>query len=295
MITEPMLAGTCKDFALLKFPLLVTPKLDGIRCLKVKGQALSRKFLPIQNEFIRGWIEKNLPDGVDGELMVPGENFSTAAGLISRIKGEPNFRYHIFDYVAKDLTRPYALRMEDLATLNTAGVVGERVVRLLPKAATDLDILQHWEALFLEQGYEGLMARSPGSPYKCGRSTVLEGYLLKIKRFEDSEARILECIEGRSNQNEAGENAFGNTKRSTAKEGIVLRGELGSLKVVDLKTKVEFHIGFNHVKAAMDAKQAWKDRAKLLGRIIRYRYQVVGIKNAPRFPTFEGFREKWDL
>lgn len=36
-ITKPMLAGKCERPEDLRFPILATPKLDGIRCLKIVG------------------------------------------------------------------------------------------------------------------------------------------------------------------------------------------------------------------------------------------------------------------
>ena len=56
-ITKPMLAGKCEQPESLNFPLLATPKLDGIRCLKINGRALTRSFKPVSNRFIREWIE----------------------------------------------------------------------------------------------------------------------------------------------------------------------------------------------------------------------------------------------
>ncbi|MCX6879876.1 MAG: hypothetical protein NTW21_39640 [Verrucomicrobia bacterium] len=60
-ITKPMLASKCERPDLLPFPVLATPKLDGIRCLKLGGRALTRSFKPISNRFAREWIEANLP------------------------------------------------------------------------------------------------------------------------------------------------------------------------------------------------------------------------------------------
>jgi len=71
-ITKPMLAGKCEQPEALRFPVLATPKLDGIRCLKIEGRALTRSYKPISNRFAREWIEANLPDGVDGELAGDG-------------------------------------------------------------------------------------------------------------------------------------------------------------------------------------------------------------------------------
>jgi len=127
-ITKPMLAGKCSDVSQLRFPLLATPKLDGIRCLKINGKALSRKFIPIGNAFMRNWIESHLPDWVDGELMVNGATFSVAAGDIAREDGEPDFRFYVFDYVKESISVAYARRMDDLALLAPA----DRVIKILP-------------------------------------------------------------------------------------------------------------------------------------------------------------------
>jgi len=56
-IVKPMLAGKCEQPSALRFPVLATPKLDGIRCLKINGRAVSRSFKPISNTFIREWID----------------------------------------------------------------------------------------------------------------------------------------------------------------------------------------------------------------------------------------------
>jgi len=40
-ITKPMLASKCEQPEELRFPVLATPKLDGIRCLKIGGKALT--------------------------------------------------------------------------------------------------------------------------------------------------------------------------------------------------------------------------------------------------------------
>ena len=116
-ITKPMLAGKCERPDALSFPVLATPKLDGIRCLKINGRALTRSFKPVSNRFTRGWIEANLPDGLDGELIVRGTTFSETAGHIGRESGEPDFTFAVFDYVSDGVDVPYACRMQELARL----------------------------------------------------------------------------------------------------------------------------------------------------------------------------------
>src|SRR5713101_3979205 len=68
MVTRPMLCAKLDDPSQLRFPALATPKIDGIRCLKIDGAAVSRSFKPIRNRHIR-WKFLALPDGIDGELV----------------------------------------------------------------------------------------------------------------------------------------------------------------------------------------------------------------------------------
>jgi DNA ligase-1 len=204
-ITKPMLADKCERLHALSFPLLATPKLDGIRCLKINGRALTRSFKPVSNRFIREWIEANLPDGLDGELIVKGTTFNETAGHVGRESGEPDFTFAVFDYVSDGIDVPYACRMQELARLPDY----ERVDKVLPEEMHSLDDLMAYEERCVSEGYEGMMIRTPGSPYKCGRSTEREGYLLKIKRFEDAEAVVLDTYEGMSNHNAAEKDAFG--------------------------------------------------------------------------------------
>ncbi len=139
------------------------------------------------------------------------------------------------------------------------------------------------------------MIRTPGSPYKCGRSTEREGYLLKIKRFEDAEAVILDTYEGLSNQNAAERDAFGRTKRSMAQAGMVGRDELGGFIVRQVGTGVEFRLGYNHVVGGVDRLTLWQQREGLVGKLVKFKHQPSGTKESPRFPKFIGFRETWDM
>ena len=142
------------------------------------------------------------------------------------------------------------------------------------------------------EGYEGVMVRTPHSPYKCGRSTACEGWLLKIKRFEDAEAVVLGCVEGMSNLNPAEKDAFGRTKRSGCKENKIGRGTLGAFLVRDLTSGVDFRLsGFDTITAST----IWARQASAIGRVVKFRHQPSGAKEAPRFPKFLGFRERWDM
>ncbi len=290
-ITKPMLAGKCERPEALNFPVLATPKLDGIRCLKINGQALTRSFKPISNRFVREWIEANLPDGVDGELMLRGGTFNATTSAIGRESGEPDFVFHVFDYVGDGVDVPYACRMQELARLPE----WEHVAKVLPVEIKNAEELAAFEERCLSEGYEGVMVRDPAGPYKCGRSTEREGWLLKIKRFEDAEAVVLDTYEGMSNHNEAERDAFGRTKRSLSKAGMVGRGELGGFLVSPVDSNVVFRLGYNHVLGGIDRVTLWEQRESLVGKLVKFKHQPSGAKDAPRFPKFVGWREAWDL
>lgn len=296
MITEPMLAGTVKDVTKLRFPLIATPKLDGIRALMINGQLVSRKFKPIPNHYIRETLERFLPDGMDGEIVVPNTPFNEVASAVMSRDGEPDFVYCVFDYVCPSYKRlnyspVYEVRIDEYKEwLSTQSPFVRKVIHavkdVLIKTVSELE---HWEEFWLEQGYEGVMLRSPDSPYKCGRSTFKEHYLLKLKRFEDSEAVCIGMTELMHNENEAEEDAFGRTKRSSKKAGKVGSGMMGTLIVRDVKSGVEFEIGTGFTQE--QRKEMWENRDQYdNGFELTYKFQPHGVKDKPRAPVFKAWR-----
>jgi len=296
-ITKPMLAGKCTDINALRYPVLCTPKLDGIRCMKVGGKALSRKFLPIPNPHIRETIEAHFPDGVDGELIIPGVSFSETSGAVMRHTGTPAFRFFVFDYVktGTSLTMSYAGRMELLKDLELDKVGEYTIERVLPVRINNVAEMEAYEQKCIDEGFEGAMVRDPAGPYKLGRSSEKEGYLLKVKRFEDSEAVVLDLVEKMRNDNEATRDNVGHTKRSTSAEGMTPMNTLGALLVRDVKTGVEFSIG-SGLDDATRAK-VWAAKKKYIGKLVTYKHQPSGAKEkgAPRFPVFKAFRDPRDM
>lgn len=133
------------------------------------------------------------------------------------------------------------------------------------------------------------MARDPIGPYKCGRATEKEGFLLKLKPWKDAEAIIIGYDELERNLNEAKTNALGRTERSTSKEGKVAGGTLGAIQVRDLTSGQEFSIGGGFTAADRDL--LWAQKETLVGRIVTYKSVTIGVVDAPRFPVFQRFRE----
>lgn len=271
---KPMLAATAEDPSKLKFPLLATPKLDGIRCLNVGGRALSRSFKPIRNNRVQELIAE-LPHGTDGELIAG--NFQSTTSTVMSADGGSDFEYWVFDVVGDG---PYKDRVKRIPEHT-------KVHRLLPELIGSYDALLRYEETCIEEGFEGIIVRDPDGPYKFGRSTLREGWMVKVKRFVDSEAIVLGVEEQMQNMNPVVPDAFGYSRRPGGKTLSVPKGTLGSLVVRDTTTGVEFSIG----SGFDDALRAALWLSPPLGRIVKYKYQPTGVKTAPRFPVFLGFRE----
>jgi len=296
MIKKPMLAGKCSDTSKLVYPVLCTPKLDGVRALTINHVLVSRNWKPIPNDHVRN-LFSDLPEGCDGELItnngtLAGKGFNDTQGDVMRKDGAPDVIYHIFDYVPNmTLCKKYKDRIVDLQIPKIANHASVKLV--LPKLIKNEEELLAYEQWCLENGYEGVMIRSVDGPYKEGRSTEREGYLLKLKRFEDSEAEVVGFEERMHNANEAKKDAFGRTERSSAKAGLVPDGTLGKLFVRDIQTGIEFEVGTGFD----DAQRAdiWKHKKAWLGKIIKYKYQACGMKDKPRFPVYVGVRHEADM
>lgn len=303
MITKPLLAATIKpdQTHLIKYPVLASPKLDGIRALMVDGKLVSRNFKPIPNKFVREMCEKHLPDGLDGELMLQDKTatFQEISSAIMSHDGEPDFAYHAFDYAptAKYLEMDFLSRQSELQ--NSVRIVWEmdylpfELIHCLSRPIESEEELAAYEEECLTKGYEGVMIRSSEGVYKCGRSTLKEGILIKLKRFSDSEAVITGFEEKETNTNEKKVNELGYAKRSSAKAGKIAAGTLGNFLVRDIHSGIEFKVGSGLTDALRDT--IWEDKDSYVGKVIKYKSLLIGVKEKPRHPVFLGFRHADDL
>lgn len=283
MTFKPLLAAAV-DLDKLQFPVLVSPKLDGIRAMRLPEKGLvSRKLLPIPNKHIRD-IAEDFPPHLDGELVTftdgKIDDFNTIQSKVMRREGAPDFKFVIFDYFI-DIDRPFIQR---LIQADLKVQLHWRLEYLSHYSVGDLETLSHFEQKFLREGHEGLMIRAPNGRYKFGRSTMKEQILLKMKRFFDAEAIVVGKVEKMTNTNEKLRDELGNAKRSSAKAGKVPAGTLGALvcKLGD----VVFEIG-----TGFDDKlrqEIWD--MDLNSQLVTFKYQELSKDGVPRFPVFLGFR-----
>ena len=302
---KPMLAGKATDDQIKKLlakgPLEASFKLDGIRCMIQDGVALSRSLKPIRNKHVQSVIGRKEFNGFDGELIVgePTDNDvyrNTCSHVMSENK-EFKFSFWVFDYFLNNDI--YANRKKEISFLKQ--IIFQKIIpehdhtlnMLGTKTIHNMEELEEYELACLEIGYEGVILRDPNASYKYGRSTAKEGGLIKVKRFNDSEARILDMEEQMKNNNEKKVNELGRGQRSSHKANKTPKGTLGALIVKDVHSGALFNIGTGFTNIVRD--QLWKYKNGLIGQIVKYKYFAIGVKDAPRHPVYIGIRDDDDI
>jgi DNA ligase-1 len=280
------------DLDTLQYPVYVTPKLDGIRCLIKDGVALSRTLKPIPNKHIQEWVYKHADEleGMDGELIVGSPTSSTVyrdtnSFVMSHDKvGE--FLFYHFDWW-DDTVNKYKERTDTFIPEPP-----EEYRKVMRFKVEDKEGVLFLEEYVLKHGYEGIILRNPNGLYKYGRCTLKEANAFKLKRFEDDEAVIIGWEEEMHNGNNAETNELGRTKRSTKQSGMSGKGTLGAF-ICKTRDGVEFKIGSGFDQS--DRQKFWENKSDLLGYIVKYKHFPIGVKDKSRHPIFLGFRNEMDM
>jgi DNA ligase 1 len=294
---KPMLAGKLEGDPVL--PCMVSNKLDGVRAIVIDGVLMSRTLKPIPN----AWCQRmfgGLPNGTDGELILgdPTDKdvYRKTVSAVMSEDGEPfDVWYRVFDNYT--YSGGFKKRYDQLVKAMCFRPHVELVVHVFVDKIEHFNVLEDGAVL---GGFEGVMIRSLDGPYKFGRSTSKEGYLLKCKRFTDMDAEVTGTYEWETNNNEAKTNALGRTERSTHQENKVGAGVLGGLLVRGLEAPykdVEFSVGTGFAGADDpngERAKLWANRKTLPGRIVKVKYFASGSKDKPRFPVFLGWRDPID-
>lgn len=291
---KPMLAVEA-NLEKLTYPLYAQPKLDGIRVVIKDGVVYSRSLKPIRNKHVQELFGKEEYEGYDGELIVGSPSASdvfskTSSGVMSA-GGEPDVKLYVFDLWNHEGT--FEERFDELVIKHSWSSDPYEIFSSLvyPKPIKKQEKLLKYYDEITSEGYEGIMLRSPTQPYKFGRSTVKSQHLLKLKPFLDDEFKVVGFTERMHNTNEATKNALGNTERSSSKEGLVPTGMLGALVLEFGDTTFECGTGFTDAERT----EIWNNQWKYLDKLAKIRYQELGSKGKPRFPSMIGWRDEEDL
>lgn len=293
---------TPDDLHLLQYPIWGTPKKDGIRARMVynkqrkRHEALSRTNIPIPNYLIEEWVADNeVPEGCDGELVVQ-DRFGDAdfhecqSKILSQYSVPFAWKYYVFD--AWNIDAGYRKRYKSIELLlSWSGIPYIQGLRPV-KLHNEDEVLAYEKEQVEIHGHEGIILRSADGHYKQGRTTFLEGLMLKMKRMSDHEALIIGFHEKKHNANSATRDKVGRLKRSKNKANLHGTGMLGAFHVRDIVTGEEFKVsGFTDAFA----RHVWENKHHYFEKICTYCKVIHGEKNKPRQPKFKGIRNLTDL
>jgi len=277
------------------FPIWVSGKLDGIRLLSEGAIAVSRKRIPFPSAYVQRAYGRLALHGIDGELGVGPPTSSTFyrdtfSGVMTHGCEDP---VCLFAFDLWNRPEDYLQRWDALVML-VRDYCKDLPVYLWPSQIVHtIDELVALEETALAEGYEGLIARNPRTPYKFGRSTLNQGMLIKIVRTVDVEAEIIGFEELMHNANEATVDNLGYTKRSSHLAGMVGMSTLGAL-IVRQEDGLEYKVGVFKGYSKADLQEMWNVRETLLGQLAKIRYKPYGVKDRPRHPRFIGIRARMD-
>lgn len=196
-LPRPMLALNFKDHeSSLTWPVLVQPKLDGVRAVASKHRMMTRQGKDVQPGRGLRAVLSQLPDNVvlDGELYEHMAGFNSVLSKVRAGNWDTGLGFHAFDLV--DAKQPFQQRYADLEALVASlthhqqpGDTSGRHLSLVPTLpAANADEVELQMTQFIAAGYEGIMVRSAQGVYQMGTRCR---ELLKLKRFETHEFLVV--------------------------------------------------------------------------------------------------------
>ena len=310
---RPQLANDA-NLDTLTYPVIAQPKIDGVRALNINGTLTGRSLDPFKGFGITEYFSKPEFQGLDGEMTL-GSNpassdrlCSLTTGAMGAFKGVTEMadvHWHIFDDLTHP-TDPYQVRY-DRAKSRVEELSHPRV-HLVPKfEAHNRDQLDQLIARFFEEGYEGAIVRNPRLPAKEGRPGKRTQELVRLKNWMDAEMLVTGITEGEENTNEATTNSLGRTERSSAQDGMVPNGKVGSIQgtlLADCLSPITGELLFPKglavtvSKGSMthaEAQHYFENQDKIVGHIVKFSFMAHGIKDLPRFPGYISHRLKEDI
>ena len=308
---KPLLACDLVESKVV-FPIGVQPKIDGVRGLTTEGGLTGRSLKKHKNIYTTKFYSSPEYANMDGELAALDEKSETlcraTSSALSTIEGSPFTLWHVFDMLTPLLSKsPYGDRYEYLQrhilSQQSRGLCQH--ARVVPMViCKDIASLRAQHERNLEQGYEGTITRNLSALHKSGRSG-LRGELWRIKDFIETEGTVVQLTEGMDNNNEPQLNELGRTFRTSHLAGKTMSEMVGNMQVCLLSDVVY------QGKAILTKGQTvtvspgtmdhemrrhyWVNQSDLVSKVVKFKFFPKGIKDKPRFPTYQAHRSAEDM
>ncbi|NDW21811.1 DNA ligase [Alteromonas hispanica] len=238
---------------------LVSEKLDGIRARWTGEELLTRTGHPISAPewFTQSWPRKML----DGELWLGRGKFEETASIV--LSDTPDERWRTITFMVFDMPhskQTFEKRVDEIKRI--IAKTKSSALMAIPQYGLDThEALQAALNKITDAGGEGLMLHYRHARYTHGRSS----HLLKLKKHEDSEAKVIAHIKGKGK----------------------FKSMLGSL-LVQTAEGVQFKLG-----------TGFSNEERLhpphIGQWVTYKYYGYTGTGKPRFASFMHVRPQKDL
>lgn len=302
---EELVGKTAYDKACtLKYPLIGSFKLDGFRCLFNEGQMRTASFKPFNNIHVREKFapiaeftrtEPRLNPLFDGELLAPKVPFNVFSGIFrsNEMILPESTKFFMFDSVVEEQYdtefQQRILKTEKLASLfpQLITLVEQKVLKSPEEVVAYYEQALAWVEEYEGEEHfvcDGLILRAPWSRYKCGRGTMKEGIIFKLKPYQTFDAKIIGIEEGTNVDPKAVKkiNELGYSETSKKKADRIPGGWA--------KNFVVMHEGKQELAVAIkDTKEhkfhIWQHQDEFIGKTVEYKGLMVGAVDLPRHPT----------
>ena len=249
----PMLANTWTKKTKLSSKVYIQPKLDGVRVLVGRRDGeivmLTRTGKPVVGleQALRDPATIKLQEGewVDGEAYSKDIPFEEISGKFRKNSSCPELEFHVFDtFDLNNLSETFEKRCYKVSRWRNS----------VPTYLVDPSRIEEFHDKFVAEGYEGIIVREPHSVYEIGyRSRSL----LKFKKFDTNEFKIVGCVEG--------------TGKDTGTAIFVCECPGGRFNV--------------RPKGTLPVrKEYWENRSHYIGQLLTVKHQSVSADGIPRFP-----------
>ena len=279
----------------LKYPCIIQPKLDGACCIAHVKDGIaslwSRTRKPINCvPHIVEQLEARFPVGeiiLHGELYEHDKYKDSFQDLMSVIRqDEPDseglykdIQLHVYDLPKLDVPGykkvDYNTRYEDryqtyIDHLSDCAIWTPNLVPVKGYGCSNLEDVLRYYNLYLEDGYEGGMAKNTKAPYEAGKRSR---NILKMKEFYDSEGIVTGFEEGRRREANAVGSFLCRWKEDNLPEGANKDVNFKVRMKCSLKQKQEFFKNF----------ESYRDKA------LTFTYKRITPDGKPYIPVGKGF------
>ena len=278
----------------LRFPILVSQKLNGFRALSVNSslQSKSGELFPsiLVNEKFSG-----LSHPFDAELIHGNPLAKDALAKTKSAVGSKEFpstltpsdlTMYVFDlhsYIGDAFARYN--KLIGLSFPPNVKLVEKTIIRTL-------DDLLSYEQEQLSSGHEGVIGNLLTSYYLNGESTLKDQAAWKRKPSIDEEFIISGFEEQYQNLNPEMRTKTGKLKRSTCIENLHPKDTLGAL-IVHSQKWGQCRIGTGFTNELR--KWIWGNKQQLVGVYVTASYLPTVSNEKPQSLTFKSFRPKFDI